>query len=35
MGVTGRINAGMSKMTRSMKNGMDNCKVDGKIAKNI
>jgi len=32
MDVTGTINAGMSKMVRSMKNGVGNCKTDGKIA---
>ena len=32
MDVTGTINAGMSKMARSMRNGVDNCKTDGKIA---
>lgn len=32
MKVTGTINAGMSKMARSMKNSVDNCKIDGKIA---
>ena len=31
MNVTGTINAGMSKMTRSMRNSVDNCKTDGKI----
>lgn len=30
--VTGKLNAGMSKFTRGMKNGVANCKVDGKIA---
>ena len=32
MDVTGTINAGMSKMARRMKNSVDNCKIDGKIA---
>ena len=32
MDVTGTINAGMSKMTRSMKNSVNNCRIDGKIA---
>ena len=32
MDVTGTINLGLSKMTRSMKNSVDNCKIDGKIA---
>ena len=32
MDITGTINAGMSKMARSMRNGVDNCKTDGKIA---
>ena len=32
MNVTGTINAGMSKMAKSMKNGVDNCRTDGKIA---
>ena len=32
MDVTGTINAGILKMTRSMKNSADNCKIDGKIA---
>ena len=32
MDITGTINAGMSKMARSMRNGVDNCKADGKIA---
>ena len=32
MDVTRTINAGMSKMARSMRNGVDNCKTDGKIA---
>lgn len=32
MDITGTINAEMSKMARSMRNGIDNCKTDGKIA---
>lgn len=32
MNITGTINAGMTKMASSMRNGVDNCKVDGKIA---
>lgn len=32
MDITGTINAGMSKMARNMRNGVDNCKKDGKIA---
>ena len=32
MDITGTINAGMSKMAKSMRNGMNNCKTDGKIA---
>ena len=32
MNITGTINAGMSKMARSMRNSVDNCKTDGKIA---
>ena len=32
MSVTGTINAGMSKAARCMKNSVDNCKTDGKIA---
>ena len=32
MDVTGTINAGMTKMARSMRNSVDNCKADGKIA---
>lgn len=32
MKVTGTINAEMLKMARSMKNSVDNCKIDGKIA---
>ena len=34
MDITGTINAEMSKMARSMRNGIDNCKTDGKIAEN-
>lgn len=32
MDVTGRINAGMTKAIKNMKNSVDNCKTDGKIA---
>ena len=32
MNITGTINAGVTKMTGCMKNGVNNCKVDGKIA---
>lgn len=32
MSFTGTANAGMAKFVKSMKNGVDNCKVDGKIA---
>lgn len=32
MDFTGTVNAGMAKFARNMKNGIDNCKVDGKIA---
>ena len=32
MDITGTINAGISKMVRSMRNGVDNCKMDGEIA---
>lgn len=32
MDVTGKINAGMAKMARSMRNSVDNCKTEGKIA---
>lgn len=32
MSFTGTINSGMSKFSRSMKNGVDNCKLNGKIA---
>lgn len=32
MNITGTVNAGMRKMAGSMKNGVNNCKVDGKIA---
>ena len=35
MDITGTINAGMSKMARSMRNGVDNCKTDGKIAEKM
>lgn len=31
MSFTGSANAGMAKFAKSMRNGMDNCKVDGKI----
>ncbi|MGN0343754.1 MAG: hypothetical protein ACI4EC_02205 [Lachnospiraceae bacterium] len=32
MNVTGTINVGMAKAARCMRNGVDNCKTDGKIA---
>ena len=32
MNIRGTVNVGMRKMTVSMKNGVNNCKVDGKIA---
>ena len=32
MNVTGTINVGMAKAARFMRNGVDNCKTDGKIA---
>lgn len=32
MEFTGKVNAGMANFAKSMKNGVDNCKVDGKIA---
>lgn len=32
MNFTGTINSGMSKLSRGMKNGVDNCKLNGKIA---
>lgn len=32
MSFTGKFNAGMSSFARGMKNGADNCKLDGKIA---
>lgn len=32
MNFTRKINAGMANAVKSMKNGFDNCKVDGKIA---
>ena len=32
MDVTGTINAGMATAVKSMKNGVDNCKTDVKIA---
>lgn len=32
MNFTGKFNASMAKMSRTMKNGVDNCKLDGKIA---
>lgn len=31
MSFTGKLNAGMASVVRSMKNGADNCKLDGKI----
>lgn len=32
MNFTGKLNASMAKMGKTMKNGVDNCKLDGKIA---
>lgn len=32
MSFTGKANAGMAKFAKSMKDGMENCKVDGKIS---
>lgn len=32
MKLTGKLNAGMASFTQSVKNGADNCKLDGKIA---
>lgn len=32
MDVTGRMNAGMARAVKNMKNGVSNCKTDGKIA---
>lgn len=32
MEFTGKVNAGMANFAKSMKNGVNNCKVDGKIA---
>lgn len=32
MNFTGKFNASMTKMAKTMKNGVDNCKLDGKIA---
>lgn len=32
MDFTGRLNAGMTIFAQGMKNGADNCKLDGKIA---
>lgn len=32
MSFTGTINSGMSKLSRNMKNGVDNCKLNGRIA---
>lgn len=32
MNFTGKLNASMTKVARTMKNGVDNCKLDGKIA---
>lgn len=32
MNLVGKMNAGMTNFTKSMKNGVDNYKVDGKIA---
>lgn len=31
MNFTGKLNAGMTNFAQSMKNGADNCKLDGKI----
>ncbi len=31
MDIAGKMNAGMSSFAKSMKNGVHNCKVDGKI----
>lgn len=31
MSLTGKLNAGMSSVAKNMKNGVDNCKLDGKI----
>lgn len=33
MKLTGKLNAGMASFAQSMKNGADNCKLDGEIAK--
>lgn len=33
MKFTGKLNAGMTSFAQSMKNGADNCKLDGEIAK--
>lgn len=32
MNFTGKLNAGMASFAQSMKNGTDNCKLDGQIA---
>ena len=32
MNFTGKLNAGMANIAKRMKKGVDNCKVDGKIA---
>ena len=32
MTFTGKLNAGVAKFTKNMKDGADNCKLDGKIA---
>ena len=32
MSITGKLNAGMANLAKNMKNGVDNYKVDGKIA---
>lgn len=32
MNFTGKLNAAMTSFTLNMKNGVDNCKLDGKIA---
>lgn len=32
MDFTGKVNAGMANFAKGLKNGVDNCKLDGKIA---
>lgn len=32
MNFTGKLNAGMASLAQNMKNGADNCKLDGEIA---